>query len=231
MKNAKVLEKKRPLFFASGLLVATAIVLVSFEWRTPYVVPKIPVGTGTLEQWETDLVDILPETKLKVDKPELPQITKPTDQIEVVADNATVETTEENNLMLTEDDIAKLDGEGFRKSEETEVEDPNIGPVDWAPVMPTFCGGEDALKKTLADNLKYPEIPRSMGVTGTVYVQFVVGTDGQVHDAKVIRAVDPWLDAEALRVVKLLDCFHPGKQGGKPVEVLFRLPIRFTLAR
>jgi len=231
MKNAKMLEKKRPLFFASGLLVATALVLVSFEWRTPYIEPKIPFGNGNSEMWETDWVDILPETNVNVEKPDLPEITKPTDQIEVVADNASVETTATDDLLLTEDDIAKLDGNSFGKADDPEVDDPNLGPVDWAAEMPTFCGGEEALKTTLSENLKYPEIPRSMGVTGTVHVQFVVGTDGKVHDAKVMRPVDPWLDAEALRVVKLLDCFHPGKQGGKPVEVYFRLPIRFALSR
>jgi protein TonB len=95
--------------------------------------------------------------------------------------------------------------------------------------MPLYCGGEAAMFKFLGSELKYPEIPRSNGVTGVVYVEFVVGKDGKLRDAKVLRPVDPWLDKEALRVAKMLDCFTPGKQAGRNVDVYFRLPIRFTL--
>jgi protein TonB len=57
----------------------------------------------------------------------------------------------------------------------------------------------------------------------------VVGKDGHLRDAEVLRAIDPWLDAEALRVAKLLDCFTPGKQAGKNVNVYFVLPVSFVL--
>jgi protein TonB len=81
----------------------------------------------------------------------------------------------------------------------------------------------------LQKELRYPDIPRSNGVSGTVHIQFVVGKDGKARDAKVLRPVDPWLDAEALRVARLLDCFVPGKQAGRAVDVYFILPVKFRL--
>ena len=94
-----------------------------------------------------------------------------------------------------------------------------------------FCSGETDMFEFLSKELKYPEIPRLNGESGLVQVQFVVTKDGKVRDAKVLRPVNPWLDAEALRVAKLLDCFAPAMDNGKTVEAYFVLPIRFSLAR
>ena len=95
--------------------------------------------------------------------------------------------------------------------------------------MPEYCGGEKALFDFLHKELKYPDVPRQNGVSGVVYVRFVVGKSGKLRDAEVVRTVDPWLDAEALRVAKMLDCFTPGRQAGQNVDVYFVLPIRFAL--
>ena len=97
--------------------------------------------------------------------------------------------------------------------------------------IPEFCTGENGMFEFLSDELKYPEIPRVNGDSGLVQVQFVVTKEGKVRDAKVLRPVNPWLDAEALRVAKLLDCFEPAMDKGKAVDAYFVLPIRFSLAR
>jgi protein TonB len=100
------------------------------------------------------------------------------------------------------------------------------------PTQPAkFCSGETDMFQFLSRELKYPEIPRVNGESGLVQVQFVVTKDGKVRDAKVLRPVNPWLDAEALRVAKLLDCFAPAMDEGKAVDAYFVLPIRFSLAR
>ncbi len=62
-----------------------------------------------------------------------------------------------------------------------------------------------------------------------VYVSYIVGKDGKVRDVKVVRGADPFLDKEAVRVVKTLNGYKPGKQRGKPVPVQFTIPIRFVL--
>ena len=83
----------------------------------------------------------------------------------------------------------------------------------------------------LREHLEYPVIALDNGVSGTVYVKFVVSKHGTLQNAKVIKSIDPWLDAEALRVAKMLSCFTPGKQGGKNVPVYFVLPVRFAISR
>lgn len=95
--------------------------------------------------------------------------------------------------------------------------------------MPAFPGGDAALLKYIAENVKYPPIAKENGITGVVYVSYIVDRDGSVKDVKVVRGADPFLDKEAIRVVKTLKGYKPGKQRGKPVPVQFTIPIRFVL--
>jgi len=95
--------------------------------------------------------------------------------------------------------------------------------------MPTFPGGEAELFKYLAKNIKYPQMASDAGISGVVYVTFVVGRDGKITDVKVLRGIGGGCDEEAVRVVKSMPPWKPGKQRGKPVTVQYNLPIRFTL--
>lgn len=99
-----------------------------------------------------------------------------------------------------------------------------------ADEMPEYPGGMDALKQLLVENVKYPEQAKKDKVEGKVYVSFIVDENGVVKDAKVIRGVNPELDAEALRVINLMQKWTPGKDDGKPVKVAFTLPIQFALS-
>lgn len=95
---------------------------------------------------------------------------------------------------------------------------------------PMFPGGEAALLKYVGDNLHYPQLAIENNVQGTVIVMFVVTKTGQVGEVKIARSKDPDLDKEAVRVVKSLPKFQPGKQNGNAVNVWFTLPIKFKLA-
>ncbi|BBE20323.1 regulatory sensor-transducer, BlaR1/MecR1 family [Aquipluma nitroreducens] len=95
--------------------------------------------------------------------------------------------------------------------------------------MPVFPGGDQALRNFLAQAVKYPPEAVKKGIQGKVYVTFVVNKDGSVSNAKIARGVDPSLDAEALRVVKLLPKWKPGKQKGQDVAVQYTVPIKFAL--
>ena len=95
--------------------------------------------------------------------------------------------------------------------------------------MPTFPGGDLGLMKFIQKTTKYPPIAKENGITGKVYVSYVVNKKGKVTNVKVVRGVDKYLDAEAIRVVKLLPYSSPGKQRGKPVNVQYTIPINFTL--
>ena len=97
--------------------------------------------------------------------------------------------------------------------------------------MPEFPGGEKALLYWVAKEIKYPSEALRNKIEGTVYVNFVVDRDGGISNARVLRAVDPALDEEALRVVSNLPKWKPGLQRGKPVRVSFTIPIRFKLMK
>lgn len=94
---------------------------------------------------------------------------------------------------------------------------------------PTFPGGEEALYKFIGDNLRYPVIAQENGDQGRVQVSFVVSETGKITDVKIARGKTPELDKEAVRVVKSLPNFIPGKQNGHPVKCKYILPIVFKL--
>ena len=93
--------------------------------------------------------------------------------------------------------------------------------------QPEFPGGQAALMNFLRETIKYPAEAAKNGIEGRVIVQFVVGSDGTVGDAKVMRGVDPLLDQEALRVINAMPKWTPGKQDGKPVAVKYTIPVTF----
>ena len=96
--------------------------------------------------------------------------------------------------------------------------------------MPKFPGGDAGLMSFLKDNIKYPAEAEKAGKQGRVVVTFVVGKDGAVNNAKVVRSVDEKLDAEALRVVNAMPKWQPGKQRGQEVNVMYTIPVTFRLA-
>ena len=95
--------------------------------------------------------------------------------------------------------------------------------------MPQFPGGEAALMKYLQSHINYPPMAAENNVQGRVVVQFVVDKTGKVGEVKVVRSVDKDLDTEAIRVVKSLPKFTPGRQNGQPVRVWYTLPVTFKL--
>ena len=95
--------------------------------------------------------------------------------------------------------------------------------------MPAFPGGNDALFKFLAENIKYPVAAQKAGIQGRVICQFVVERDGTITEVEVVRPVDEALDAEAVRIIKAMPVWTPGTQKGKAVRVKYTLPINFRL--
>ena len=103
--------------------------------------------------------------------------------------------------------------------------------MDFVDDAPEFPGGESMLNKFISKNIIYPQIAIDNNYQGTVYVQFIILTDGSVDysSVKILRGQYEILNKEAIRVVKLMPKWKPGTQNGKPVRVLFNLPIKFRL--
>lgn len=94
---------------------------------------------------------------------------------------------------------------------------------------PKYPGGMNAFRRMVADNLKYPREAQLKGISGKVFVQFAINKKGELVDAKIIKGVDPYLDNEALRVVKLSGKWTPGTMHGKKLKVKFTFPVIFSL--
>ena len=95
--------------------------------------------------------------------------------------------------------------------------------------MPSFPGGESKMVEFIQKNTKYPPVARENGIQGRVYVNFVVDKDGKVKDAKVVRGIGGGCDEEALRVIRSMPEWKPGRQNGRNVLVQFNLPVSFNL--
>lgn len=217
------LEKKKGIFLQLGYVLSLGLVLLAFEWGTR------PDGSNSLgELEEVNLEEqVIPITRQKQpEPPPPPPPPKTVEQFKVVEndveieDEALFEDTEANED--TEVEIVEFDME----EEEEEAQEVFFVVED----MPTFQGkNKDAFRVYIQQNLNYPTIAAENGISGRVYVQFVVNTKGKVTNVKVVRGVDPSLDREAVRVIKSSPNWGAGKQRGKAVQVGFTFPIVFQL--
>ena len=213
-KNPKIsIERKRGLFFQIGLVITLLAVLVAFEWKS-YEKTDYSLGQLQMDDLEDEMIPITrQEEKPPPPPPPPPEI------IEIVEDEVEIE----NELEVEETDT---DENEFIEQEEEEDSDEVFMVVEQMPVFP---GGDLGLMKFIQKNTKYPPIAKENDITGKVYVSYVVNKKGKVTNVKVARSVDRYLDAEAVRVVKLLPYSSAGKQRGKPVNVQYTIPINFTL--
>ncbi len=129
-----------------------------------------------------------------------------------------------------------IGGQNYRASQKMQVhfnyffEDVNSDDVfTIVEQMPAFPGGEVGLMQLIRGNIHYPNDARSSGISGTVYVSFVISNIGEVTEAKILRGVNASLDMEALRVIRLMPGWVPGFQNGTPVSVQYNIPIKYTL--
>ncbi len=141
---------------------------------------------------------------------------------------------EEATQFMTADDVVEtvVDAEVVEVIEQVQEEIQEEAPQEVFVVveeMPSFPGGDVELFKFIYDNIKYPELAKENNIQGKVILRFCVTYKGTVDQVSIVRGVDPSLDNEAIRVIKMLPLWKPGKQGGKPVNVWYSVPINFQL--
>jgi protein TonB len=161
----------------------------------------------------------------------VPPVIKPDDQVQEVD---TIRTQEDLNLsksMISTVDVAGVtdDPDAVDATEVNQIiEEPKEEPpFQYVEQMPEFPEGD--ISTYLAKNTKYPEVATDNGISGRVFVQFIVGKTGEITDVTVVRGVDPSLDQEAVRVIKKMPRWKPGKQNGVPVRVIMVVPVFFKL--
>lgn len=239
MKNRhphhRKLEKKRLTFFLIGLILALSSIIAVLEYKTFYE-PQLTRKVSPLEEtMQLPPITSFTEKKQPViaDKPtnlEPDPIPEP--------DPKPVSKPELKRKII----VAGFDTLGWDDGDEP-VDEPapivDYIRVEKAPIFPgcdenaqyeasKVCF-EQQLKKFILENTNYPEIAKRNNASGRVYVSFVITDEGEVRDVKIVRSVDRYLDAEAMRVVKSIPRVKPAEQRGIPVNLIFTVPINFSL--
>ncbi len=222
-KNPKYdLDQKSPLFFSIGLVVALLCVTLAFEWKGQYDGLIIPTPDDEFEE-----PYVIPPTAFPKPEPPKPIIKK-----------------EEPKMVEAYEVIAGEELEEFAKEEQPDeidfnklvisAEEPPAPPeepdfVFVAESMPEFPGGNSAFYKYVRDEINYPRMAKINGVTGKVFVQFIIDKDGSITHVEAIKGIGFGCDEEAERVLKNAPKWIPGKQRGREVRVRMVLPITFSL--
>ena len=137
----------------------------------------------------------------------------------------TIKVNGQNIKVVEQDDIVTMEGEVEASAQESPADDA----FDVVEQMPEYPGGPKALMEFLNNNVQYPAEAEKAGIQGRVIATFVVEKDGSISNAKVVKSVDPLLDAEALRVIDAMPNWKPGMQNGKVVRVKYTIPLSFHL--
>lgn len=223
-KNPKAdLEKRRGLYLEIGLVVILAATLVAFEVKSYDSEEEVAFQREVVEEVEEQIIQTDITEPPPPPPPEVPEVTT---LINVVDDEQEIKNEFVVNAEVN-DETKNIAITPVQFEEEEEVVEEQIFTV--VENEPEFPGGMDALYKYLSQNIKYPQLARENGITGKVYVTFVVEKDGSIANPKILRDIGGGCGAEAIRVVKAMPKWNPGKQRGKAVRVQFNLPVNFNL--
>ncbi len=240
--GAYILRKKysKNIFLA----VIFAILLIALSIGVPLIVELIKSKTGDEEKIKiTEVTTLEAPPPIDKDQPPPPPVEPPPPLKSTVKFTPPVVVKDEQvtDTIRTQEELKEVDagtktqegdslnGKDQSLEEQTIGDDPTVYNTYAVEVQPGFPGGDDALYKYLGDNIHYPPIAKDNGISGTVYLSFVIDREGKVTDVKVLRGPGAGLDEEAMRVVKSMPAWKPGKQNGKPVKVQCQIPVRFLL--
>ena len=218
------LENKKSIFWEIGLIIALIIVLLAFKWKSS--------EKNYIDTTNRDFVDIqeemVPITE-QIAKPLPPPPIKKAVIIKIVENDIDVE----NDIVIDAEVNQETEIEEYIPYVPLEIEEEEIISEETIFIivesMPAFPGGMDKLMKYFCDNIKYPLKAKELGVQGKVFLSFVIEKDGSVTDVSLLRGIGGGCDEEAIRVVKNMPKWIPGKQRNIPVRVRFNLPVNFIL--
>lgn len=217
------LEKDVILSVLFGLLVSISVVFVALQWKSKS-------GDDNFKIQKLDIADL--DQQILVPDEEKPEDPKPPEP--EVKQQIEAQLPEEFKVVDNEKKVQQI--KFVSNDENKPLPPPPPAPVEEEKADeiftiveqdPEFTGGD--INKWLSSHLQYPEIAAESGIQGRVFLQFVIEKDGSATDVKVVRGVDPSLDKEAVRVVKMMPKWKPGMQRGKPVRYRYTLPVVFRL--
>jgi len=246
----KSLDRFRPTFFLVGLALSLMTVLVAFEWQT--APPNLE--TDEIVKWEDeDYQEVIRTAPPKPPTPPPPPVPKKFDLVLELPQEDTTEEIEpevvEETIEVTTEDLPigppskPIPPPPAPPKPEPKAEPEIEIPISIAERMPVFgdcdpnelsreeiklCSNKSIIQY-LGKEIKYPALARENGIQGTVVVRFIVEKDGSITGEEVVRDIGGGCGKEALRVVRNMPLWQPGKQRGRPVRVFFTLPVKYTL--
>ncbi len=216
------LEDKKSIYMLMGFVAVLSLLYIGLEWTQHEVTIYEDTSIAVLEEEEIEIIqtaEVLPPPP----PPDVPEVIEILNVVEDDVEVAEIEIDTEDDKdreVVIQSPVSNL---GAYSEEDSDV------PFVVVENMPQFPGGDAALFKYLNDNINYPIIAQESGIQGRVILQFVVNRDGSIVDIEVVRPIDRSLDAEAVRVVKGMPRWTPGRQRGKTVRVKYTLPVNFRL--
>ena len=225
------LDKRRRERFLLGLVLALAMLFAALEFST---------RSGDLSE-ENNLLDDLPEELDMRPALEQKDMISASEVPTPAAKAITQKVTEVPKTIATQDIspvTSKLvigEGEGVAKQSEVTSALPQV-PITKDSIvlrtvekLPEFPGGIVQFMKWLTRNLRYPPTAQSQRIQGKVVISFIVNKDGSIASPTIVRSIDPLLDREALRVIKMMPSWKPGLQDGEPCRTMIAIPVNFQL--
>jgi protein TonB len=222
--NKANLEKQKKLFFEIGMIVTLGLVFIAFEWGVNPEENKVPEAL----QGDGSPQEIIPMTHQdeKKDLPKPPPPPQP-EKIDIVIDEVEIE--DPANFGSTEVDPNEAVNPDDFEDNSTEESTSNV-PFYRVQEKPQFnYQGQTNFRQYIANHLEFPDMARENGVSGTIYVKFIIDEDGNLINPTIMRGVDPALDNAVLKVLRNAPKWEPGKQNGKEVRVPYSIPIKFKL--
>ncbi|MDD2412940.1 MAG: energy transducer TonB [Bacteroidales bacterium] len=214
------LERKRPLFVQIGLVIGLSLILFAFEWKSYDRVIEV------VQDIQGEIIEQIEIVQTQRNEPPPPP---PAQQVTTILNIVDDKIVIDNDLEIDAEADDNVEEYSYVEVvEEKEVVEAEIFTV--VEENPMFPGGDEARMNFLRENIKYPQMARESGIQGTVYVTFVVEPSGNITNIKILRGIGGGCDEEALRVVRQMPKWKPGKQRGKSVRVQFNMPIRFVLS-
>jgi periplasmic protein TonB len=217
------IDRYKVIFLETGIMLSLLIVLLTINIRSlEKKVDRFSLPSSVITETET-----IPVTRQE--PPPVPPAPAPASELLIVADTEEQVENLALNVDATMETVVKpiMLAPVPTQAEEKPVEEPEIFVI--VEEMPRYPGGEAARLRFFSENLRYPVMAREAGIKGTVFVAFVVGEDGSITDVKLLRGIGGGCDEEAIRVVRLMPKWIPGRQRGQAVKVHYNMPIRFEL--
>lgn len=237
--GAFVLRKFRDKRHRIAIIATFAFFILAFSIPTLLSIIAPKGRTRNVE------VTMLSDINLEKDKKEPPKLEKPPEEIKssikftppVIApdDQVKEEMKSQDQLSESKETISIADIKGSNEGTDiAEVKKQAVVEDVETPLLvveqnPEFSGGYEAMQKFLRDKIQYPTLAQESGIQGTVFISFVVSKTGKISNVKVLRGIGGGCDEEAVRVVKEMPNWIPGKQNGQAVPVQFQIPVKFQL--